>query len=62
MKSKLQTEMKPSWNQNHIPNRLKFMMLDTASTEADRKNNESDNEIDMSLEVWEEFRSFNIHG
>jgi len=62
MKPKQQTEMKPLWNPNHIPNRLKFMMLDTAPTEAEQKNNESDNEIDISLEVWEEFRSFNIHG
>jgi hypothetical protein len=62
MKTKLQTEMKPSWNSNHMPNSLKFKKLDAASTVAERKNNEFDDEIDYVIEFWEEFRSYSIHG
>jgi hypothetical protein len=62
MKSKQQNEMKPSWNFNPIQNTLKYKQLDAASINAKQNNNELDHEIDHSLEVWEEFRSFCIHG
>jgi len=54
--------MKPSWNPNHMPNRLKFIKLDTVSISAVQKNNELHDEIDDVIEIWEEFRSFSIHG
>jgi hypothetical protein len=45
-----------------MPNRLKFIKLDTVSIIDVQKNNELHDEIDDVIEIWEEFRSFSIHG